>query len=156
MHREVYMLHSILINLRKRKMTRKKSWLARLEGIDQKDQSRLDQGGKFVGINTIFQPNKRRRSGKQAEKEKTIKLTFVVYTFFAIEIFILGGLSLVDSNSSSLGSAISLIVWSAILSISSLAIGITALILRPHLLYMHTPFILNCLLFLVIFVTFAF
>lgn len=136
-------------------MTRKKSWLSRLEEIDIKEQTRLDKEGSSVGVKTIFQPRKKRRSGKQVENEKTIKLAFVVYMFFIIEICTLGGLLLGDSGSSSFGSIIALIVWSAMLSVFSIAIGIIALIMRPHLLYIHIPFILNCLLFLLVFIGFA-
>lgn len=137
-------------------MTRKKSWLARLDEIDQRDQSRLDHGNNFVGVSTIFQPGKKRRSGKQAEKEKTMKLAFVVYMFFVIEICTIGGLLLADSGDSGFGSTIAVFVWSAILSVFNIVIGIIGLIMRPHVLYIHIPFILNFLLFLIVFIGFAF
>ena len=137
-------------------MTKKKSWLARLEERDQKDQARLDKENNSVGIKTIFQPNKRRPSGKQAEQEKTIKLAFVVYVVFVIEFCTLGGLLLGDSGNSSFGSVIAIIVWLTILSVLSIVIGIIALITRPHLPYIHIPLILNCLLFFLVLIIFVF
>lgn len=137
-------------------MTRKKSWLARLEEIDRKDQSRLDKKNSSVGVHTVFQSNKRRRSGKQAEQEKTIKLTFIVYVFFIIEICTLAGVVLGDSGNSSLASGLAVIVWAAILSILGVAVGIVALAIRPRPLYIHIPFILNCLLLFPFLLSFIF
>lgn len=136
----------------------KKSWLARLDEIDQKDQARLDREDK-TGAGTIFRKLKP-RTGKIAEQEKTLKLTVFVYGFFILEAFILGGLLLGSSTSSEYGSGIrsviSLIFWSAILSVSSVIIGIVALKMRPRLFYIHIPFILNCILLCLAFIIFAF
>ena len=136
----------------------KKSWLARLEEIDQKDQARLDKENNS-SIKTIFQKSKR-RARKQTEREKTLRLTLIVYGFFILEVCTLGGLSLGSSASqeygSSLRSAILFILWSAVLSVASIVIGIVALKMRPRLFYMHIPFILNCLLFSLVFIIFAF
>jgi hypothetical protein len=134
----------------------KKSWLDRLEDVDRKDQARLDRVNNSGNGKTIFQKSKRRRSGKQAEQEKTLKLTFVVYVFFIIEVCTLGGLVLGDSGNPSVASTIAIIAWSAILSISSVVMGAIALMMRPHVLYIHIPFILNCLLFFLVFIIFIF
>lgn len=136
----------------------KKSWLTRLDEADQKDQARLDRKANS-GVETIFQKNKS-RVRKQTKQEKTLRLTLVVYGFFILEVCTLGGLLLGNSASqeygSSLGHTILFILWSAVLSVASIAIGIVALKKRPRLFYMHIPFILNCLLFSLIFIIFAF
>lgn len=137
-------------------MTRKKSWLARIDEIDRKDQVRLDRESNFDGAKTVFQKSKKRRPSKQAEQDKTLKLTLFVYVFFILEMCSLGGILLGGSGNSSLGSAIAMIFWSAILSILSMAIGIIALAMRPRLLYIHIPFAINCFIFLLIFIIFAF
>ena len=126
-------------------MTRnKKSWLARLEEADKKDQARLDRENNS-DIKTIFQKSKM-RARKQTEQEKTLKLAVLVYGFFILEVCTLGGLSLGSSTTQNLGSGLQLFVWSAVLSIASVVIGIVALVKRPRLFYMHVPLILNCLI----------
>jgi hypothetical protein len=132
-------------------MTRnKKSWLDRLDEIDQKAQKHLDKEN-TKGARTIFQKSKL-RPRRQTDQEKTLKLTVTVYVFFIFEVFTLGGLFLRDSApqeyGSSLASGLQAFIWLGILSIASVAIGVVALIKKPRLFYMHVPLIINCLLLL--------
>ncbi|MNX97564.1 hypothetical protein D3C86_1299370 [compost metagenome] len=133
----------------------KKNWITRFEESDLKAQARLDKENNS-GVKTIFQ-NSKARSRKQSEQEKTLNLTVFVYGFFILEVCMLGGLFLGDSsNSSSLASGLQLLLGLAILSVASVVIGIVALVKRPRVFYIHIPFILNCLLFSLVFIIFAF
>lgn len=126
----------------------KKSWLARLEESDQKDQARLDKDN-GSSVKTIFQKTKV-RARKQSKQETTLKLTVLVYGFFILEICTLGGLTLGSSSKQDYGSnlalGLQLFVLSAILSIFGIALGIVALVKRPRLFYIHIPLIINSLI----------
>lgn len=128
--------------------TNKRSWLTRLDEMDRKAQARLDKENNS-DIKAIFKKNKT-RSRRQTEEETTLKLAVSVYGFFILEICTLGGLSLGSStmqgSDASIGSGLQLFVWSAMLAIASVAIGIVALVKRPRLFYMHVPLILNSLI----------
>lgn len=135
----------------------KKNWITRFEESDRKAQARLDKENNS-GVKTILQ-NSKARSRKQSEQEKTLNLTVFVYGFFILEVCMLGGLFLGDSsnsNSSSLASGLQLLLGLAILSAASVVIGIVALVKRPRVFYIHIPFILNCLLFSLVFIIFVF
>lgn len=143
------MLYSLYQLMKVESMTKnKKSWLARLEESDQKDQARLDKDS-GSSVKTIFQRSKV-RARKQTEQEKTLKLTVFVYGFFILEVCTLGGLTLGSSSKQDYGSnlalGLQLFVLSAILSIFGIVIGIVALVKRPRLFYIHIPLIINGLI----------
>jgi hypothetical protein len=128
--------------------TNKRTWLTRLDEMDRKAQARLDKENNS-DVKTIFKKSKT-RSRRQTEQETTLKLAVSVYGFFILEICTLGGLSLGSSttqgNDVSIASGLQLFIWSAMLAVASVAIGIVALVKRPRLFYMHVPLILNCLI----------
>ena len=126
-------------------MTKRKSWLTRLDEADQKAQMRLDKANRSDAQAIFRKGNK--RAFRQTAEETTIQLAMAVYGLFIIEMCTLAGLALNSSNTQGTGTlaaGLQLFIWAAMLSLANIVMGIVALIKRPHLFYMRIPLIINC------------